>query len=218
MAQGWQGSYTRYKGFFLNISELYKKRLDLRSFLEVILSLFTIIIFLLFALKPTAITIINLLQQIKEKKATLSSLSQKVTDLQTVQGIIQKNQNNIENIDISIPSLPNPDVLSKQIEGIASKNSVSVVDITINPIPLVGKLENKTTLKEIKALPEGLNDMSFSTSIGGKFVNLISFLRDMENMRIAVKIDRLGITSSTEENGVVVITMLISGRVPYIGK
>ena len=82
MALGWRGSYSRYKEFFLNITALYKKKAELRAFLEIILSLSTIIIFLLFALKPTVITIVSLLQQIREKQDTLSGLTQKVSDLQ----------------------------------------------------------------------------------------------------------------------------------------
>ena len=59
MATGWRGQYIRYRGFFLNIVDLYKKRADLRAFLEVILSISTVTIFLLFALKPTMLTIVS---------------------------------------------------------------------------------------------------------------------------------------------------------------
>ena len=97
MALGWRGSYSRYKEFFLNITALYKKKAELRAFLEIILSLSTIIIFLLFALKPTVITIVSLLQQIKEKQATLSGLTQKVSDLQKASSLLQQNRASIQN-------------------------------------------------------------------------------------------------------------------------
>ena len=71
MALGWRGQYYRYKDYFLNIVALYKQRRDLRAFLEVILSLSTVIIFVVFALKPTALTIISLYNEIKVKKDTL---------------------------------------------------------------------------------------------------------------------------------------------------
>ena len=45
MKQGWRGQYYRYRGYFLDILNLYKKRSDLRAFVEVILSLSTITIF-----------------------------------------------------------------------------------------------------------------------------------------------------------------------------
>jgi Tfp pilus assembly protein PilO len=216
MAQNWRGSYTRYKEFFLNISTLYEKRSDVRAFLEIILSLSTVIIFLIFALKPTAITIVDLLQQIKERKETLSALTQKVTDLSTVNGIIQQNQNYIPDIDSAIPTIPNPDVLSEQTEGLAAKNSIEILGISVNQIPLVGSLTNSSTTK-YAPLPENVNEMPFSISVKGSFSNLILFIHDFQNMRIATKIDTLSINSSVSNNGLNIVAV-ISGRVPYIGK
>ena len=215
MAQSWRGSYTRYKGFFLNISALYKKRSDIRAFLEIILSLSTVIIFLIFALKPTAVTIINLLQQIKERKATLSTLTQKVNDLQTAAGIIQQNQNYIPDIDIAVPVSPNPDIFSEQVEGLAVKDTVSILGISINQIPLIGDLTSKGTGKYMP-LPDGANEMPFSVSIKGNFSDIISFIHDFGNMRIATKVDTLSINSSTSDSGLTIVAV-ISGRVPYLG-
>ena len=108
MAQGWRESYYRYKEFFLNISALYKQKADLRAFLEIVLSITTVIVFLLFALKPTALTIINLLQQISEKRQTLAALTQKVTDLQTASTLLDQNQNILPDIDNAVPTYPTP--------------------------------------------------------------------------------------------------------------
>jgi len=215
MAQGWRGSYTRYKGFFLNISALYKKRPDIRAFLEVILSLSTITVFLLFALKPTAVTIINLLQQIKERKETLSVLTQKVNDLEKVSDIIQQNQNYIPDINIAIPNAPNPGIFSEQVEGLAAKNTVNIFGISINHVPLVGDLTNKDTTK-YTPLPDSTNEMPFSVSVSGKFLNVISFIHDFTGMRIATKIDTLNINSSLSDKGLTIVA-IISGRVPYTG-
>jgi len=215
MAQSWRGSYTRYKGFFLNISALYKKRPDIRAFLEIILSLSTVTVFLLFALKPTAVTIINLLQQIKERKETLSVLTQKVDDLQTASNIIQQNQNYIPDINIAIPDAPNPDIFSEQVEGLAAKNTVNILGISVNHVPLVGDLTNKDTTK-YTPLPDSANEMPFSVSIEGGFSGIISFIHDFDNMRIATKIDTLNINSSIGEKGLTIVA-IISGRVPYLG-
>jgi hypothetical protein len=216
MTQSWRGPYTRYKEFFLNISALYEKRPDVRAFLEIILSLSTVIIFLIFALKPTAITIVDLLQQIKERKETLSALTQKVTDLKTVNTIVQQNQDYISDIDSAIPAIPNPDILSEQIEGLAAKNSIEILGISVNQIPLVGDLTNKSATK-YTPLPENVNEMPFSLSLRGGFSNLILFIHDFQNMRIATKIDTLSINSSVSNNGSTVVAV-ITGRVPYLGK
>lgn len=216
MAQGWRGSYIRYREYFLNITASYKKRPDIRAFLEVILSLSTITIFLIFALKPTAITIIDLLQQIKERRATLSVLTQKTADLEKANVTIQQNQNYIPDIDIAIPSAPSPNIFSEQVEGLASKDSVDILGITINKIPIVGDLTNKTPGKYMP-LPAGANEMPFSVSVKGNFASVILFIRDFQNMRTTSKIDTLNINSSISDSGLTIVA-IISGRAPYMGK
>lgn len=216
MALGWRSSYTRYREFFLNIAALYKKRADLRAFLEIILSLSTITIFLLFALKPTVLTIINLLQQIKEKQTTLSALTLKVNNLQTAGNLLQQNENAIPAIESAVPVVPNPDALSGQVLGLAAKDSTEVLGISVNQITLIGTSTTKTT-SEFKPLPGGAKEMPFSISVRGSFSNLISFINDFENLRITTKIDTLGVSSSVTDKGLVIVAV-ISGRVPFLGK
>jgi hypothetical protein len=216
MPSGWRGSYTRYREFFLNISALYKKRADLRAFLEVILSLTTIIIFLLFALKPTAITIIDLIQQIKTKQATLAALTQKVNNLQIASGLLQQNQNFIPDIDTAVPSFPKPDVLSQQVLGLAAKDSVEMPSFAVNQVSLVGIYAN-IGASEFGPLPGNAMEMPFSLSVRGTYPNLISFIKDLENLRTSVKIDSLSIGSSATDNGLVIVAV-ISGREPFLGK
>ena len=214
MASGWRESYYRYREFFLNITALYKQKADLRAFLEIVLSMTTVIVFLLFALKPTALTIISLLQEISEKRQTLASLTQKVSDLQTASTLLQKNQNYIADIDNSVPDIPNPDVLSKQIEGIASGNSVTLLGISVNQVTLVGTTPTRKT-PGVTPLPGNANEMPFSLSVEGSYSNLLGFISSFENLRIAVKIDSLAITSSLSDKGRVIVAV-ISGRVPYV--
>lgn len=215
MALGWRGSYARYKEFFLNIAALYKKKAELRAFLEIILSLSTITIFLLFALKPTAITIISLLQQIKEKQATITGLTQKVSDLQKASDLLQQNQASVQNINIAVPTLAKPNILAGQVLGLAAKNSVDILSFSINQITLVGTSVSKN-YSDFKPLPGDAKEMPFSVSVRGSYPNLIAFIKDFEKLRIATKIDTLGISSSVTEKGLTIVTV-ISGRTPFLG-
>ncbi|MCX6704994.1 MAG: hypothetical protein NT162_01510 [Candidatus Woesebacteria bacterium] len=214
MVLGWRGSYARYKEYFLDISALYKKRADLRAFLEIILSLSTITVFLLFALKPTAITIIDLLQQIKEKQAALSGLTKKVNDLRVASGLLQQNQALIPDINIAVSTLAKPNILAGQVLGLSAKNSVDILGFSVNQITLVGVTTNKST-PEFKPLPGNAKEIPFSISIRGTFPNLISFIKDFENLRISPMMDTLGINSSVTDKGLVIVAV-ISGRVPFL--
>jgi len=214
MALGWKGSYTRYREFFLNIAELYKKKADLRAFLEIILSLSTIIIFLLFALKPTVITIVDLLQQIKQKESTLSALTQKVSDLQKAAGLLQQNQAFIPNINIAVSSLAKPNILAEQILGLSAKDSVEILGFSIDQINLVGPSLKKSG-SDSKPLPGDSREMPFSISIKGAYPNLTAFMNDIEELRIMIKIDSYTVSASSTEKGLTIVAVM-SGRVPFL--
>lgn len=215
MAYGWREQYNRYRGFFLNIVNLYKQRADLRAFTEVILSITTIVIFLLFALKPTALTIISLVKEINEKKETVASLDQKITNLQRARAVYTQNQNTIQGLEVAVSSRPSPDTISNQIVGLSAKNSVDVLGVSVGQIVLAGESQSVRVNRDLVPLPENAMEMALSLSILGDYQNLISFVRDFENLRISSKIDQVGIGSS-ETEGERVIVALISARVPYI--
>lgn len=207
----------RYREFFLDITNLYKQRPDLRAFIEVILSISTITMFLLFALKPTALTIIDLVKEINEKKAVVSKLDQKISDLQVARNLLNQNQSLIPYLDTAIETLPKPDIVSKQIMGLASKDSVSVSGLSIGQVILVGKDTSARRISEFKPLPGDAREMAISINVQGDYAALSTFARDFENLRITTKIDTLEISTSTSSQGSVIVA-LISGRVPFTGE
>jgi len=216
MATGWRSSYYRYKEVFLNVSALYKKRADLRAFLEIVLSIVAVIIFLLFALKPTALTIISLVQQIKEERSTLASLTQKVSDLQKAKTLLTQNQRYLGNIDIAVATSPNPDIFAKQVGGVAAKDGVSLVGLTMDNIVLVGTPKKTSSSQDVVPLPNNSYEIAYSIVIKGSYPNIESFLKDLENIRVISRIDSMTVTSSTGDAGRVIVAV-ISGRIPFVG-
>ena len=216
MATGWKSSYFRYRELFLNVATLYKKRLDLREFLEIILSIAVIIIFSVFAIKPTALTIINLLNQIKAEKQTVAELNKKIDSLGKASILLSQYGGSLDNINIAVASAPFPDVFSKQMQGLAAKNGVSLTGLSINEIVLVGDQKATKGSKEFKALPENANEMEYSINIRGSYVGISSFVKDLENLRVVSTLDVLKISSSVNDSGRVIVAV-ISGRVPYLG-
>lgn len=217
MALGWRGQYIRYRGFFLNILELYKRRANLRAFLEVILSISTIVIFITFALRPTVLTIISLNREIKEKKVTLAALNEKGNNLLLAFTVLSQNEGVIPDIDTAVATSPNPEVISKQILGIASKNSVTLLGLSIGEVNLVGQdSKAKKPSEDLKPIPNA-SEMPISISIKGDYPSIEAFARDMENLRTVVKIDTFGINASVTEIGTTIVGV-ITGRVPFTGK
>jgi cell division protein FtsB len=217
MATGWREQYFRYKDFFLNIVSVYKQRRDIREFLELILSLSTVIIFVIFALKPTALTIISLYNQIQTKRATLNSLNQKISDLQKANSVFNQNQNFVPDIDAAIFTSPEPDTISKQILGLSSKDSIDLLGVSIGQVLLVGKNPTAKNSSDLTPLPENALSMPVSISFRGSYPNLLAFIKDLENLRIPIKIDSLTISSSQTQAGSTIVGV-ITARVPYLGQ
>lgn len=217
MAVGWRGQYLRYREFYLNILAIYKQRADLRAFLEIVLSLTTIIIFLIFALKPTALTIISLYGQIQEKQKTAAGLDKKISDLQVASGVFAGDQSLIPDVDLAVSGSPQPDLLAKQIQADAAKNSVSILGISVGETVISGAVPAKKSSSEVKPLPGGAKEMPISISAKGDYPALSSFLKDIENFRTIINLDSVVITASVSEGGRVIVAV-ISGRVPFLGQ
>jgi len=215
MAAGWRNQYLRYRELLLNIVALYKQKRDLKIFLEILLSLATISIFGIFALKPTLLTISELIKEIQGKEDTLAQMNQKITNINIAENLFSQEPEKISIIKSAIPENPDPQSFVRQIEGVAGKDSINILGISMGETTLVGKQNTKPT-NENSPLPQGALGLGFSISVSGNYSNLTSFLTDFQNLRRMVKIDNLGINSSTTEKGQVII-MIISGRTPYLG-
>lgn len=217
MQTGWKKDYTRYKDFFLNVLNAYNNKPNLKIYLELFLSLTTIVAFSIFAIRPTLLTIIQLTKEIKDKEQTVSKLDTKIKNLQIANSIIQSKPEDIKFINDAIPTFSNPETLIKQIEILATENSVQTIGFSLSDISIIGKSSNqkKTTTDAIKKLAEESEEFPFTISVAGSYQSLHSFLRSIENLRRPVKIDNISISSNSQDLEKKLI-MTISARVPYI--
>jgi len=218
MAISWRKDYIRYKTHFFNILDEYKQKEDLKMFTEILLSLATISLFGVFALKPTFVTIAQLSKDIKTKEETISKMDVKINNLQRAQVILTEEATKISNLKIAISDSPEPDILIRQIEGITAKNSVSVLGISIDALNLKGNKEvnNSTSSEKINLLPNQAMGVNFSISAGGNYSSLLSFVQDFENLIIPIKFDSLGFNISKSQDGNA-LTVAFSGKKPYLG-
>lgn len=218
MQSGWKKDYTRYKDFFLNVVAAYNNKPDLKIYLELFLSLVTIVAFSIFAIRPTLLTIIQLTKEINDKEETVSKLSQKIRDLQTANNILQSRTEDIKYISEAIPSASTPDNLIKQIESLINENQVQTISFSTSNIDFIGK--NQSTAKKSdgqKELALDAMEVPFTLSVTGPYQNLYNLISSIENMRRPVKVDSISINSNKlDENKKLIMT--IAGRVPYIYK
>ena len=215
MAMGWRKDYLRYRSYFLNIVNLYKRRPDLKTFLELILTLAAISFFAFFALKPTLLTVIELLKEIEAKEETVSKMNTKIQNLQEAQVLYIQEEARIELLKTAVPDKPVPDLFVRQVEGLATSFPVNLLGITIGEVTLLGEEKEQRAKEELQPLPEESKGITFSISIAGGYQGVADFLSALEDMRRPVKIDALNILSPKLEETQNLV-LVVSGRTPYL--
>ncbi len=216
MALGWRKSYYRYREYFLNIYEIYKKRPDLKMFLEVLLTLATISFFLVFALRPTALAITELLEEIEAKEEIASNLDTKIQNLQSAQDNYSSEESTIELLESAVPVGPQPELAVRQFEGLTRDTGVTMLGFNIGEAVLVGTLsERQKRQNDEEPLPQDSQGITFSMSVTGQYSALENFLTKLGSMRRPIKIDSLSVTSSETSEGNTIV-LVVSGRLPFI--
>ena len=214
MALTWKKEYTRYRSFFMNIYRIYKTRPDVKMFLEIVLSLFTISFFTLVALRPTALTITQLLDDIKTKQDIADRLDAKIENIKTAQNVLSQAGTRTNVITDALPDSPSPDTFARQIEGIAKNRGIRVNNLVVDETVLIGQQRQVQRNEELENLPDGTGEVIFSLNAVGGYDSLTTFLTDLENLRRLVKIDHAIINIAELEEGRL-LTMSITGRIPY---
>jgi Tfp pilus assembly protein PilO len=185
-------------------------------FLEVLLSLATVSIFAVFAIRPTLITIAELYKEIQGKKTTLAQLDEKIENLAAAQANYESQKDTISILDTAIPAEPKPDSFIRQLEGAIGQNTLEILAINVQGTTLLGVPKAEGAAVENAApLPGNANGLTFSLNTTSSYPFLATFLEDLERLRRPVKIDALSFSSSESETGTQ-LNLVVSGRTPYL--
>ncbi|KKU21916.1 MAG: hypothetical protein UX34_C0036G0002 [Candidatus Woesebacteria bacterium GW2011_GWF1_46_13] len=209
MALGWRKEYLRYREYFLNVLTIYKQKEDLRMFLEIFLSLATVSL--------TLVTIAALLTEINSKEEIVAKLDTKIQNLSTAQTLLDQEITRLPLIEEAIPQAASPETFVRQFEGLAAKNGVNLLGVSLGQVTLLGEVKKAPPEEGVTPLPEDTLGISFSVSIAGNYSNLLGFLADLEKLRRPLAIDTTGITATETDEGKTLV-ILVSGRAPYIGQ
>lgn len=209
MASPWKKNYSRYRSYFVNTLVHYKKRDDARAYLELLLTSVAIIVFAVFALKPTLTTIGVLSQEISDKEETLGVLNEKIDKLNTAQELLANNEASIKKLDVSIPYLTDSVDLVRQIEGLTVKSEVYVSFFSINQAPLFSNdLESNLTGSNISE-----DSLSFRVGLVGRYKDIVAFIDSVQNLRRPVVIDAAKIEVVNDS---AYLTATLDMHVPYL--
>lgn len=220
MEASWRKEYARYRGFFLNIALVTQKRQDVKMFLEIILTVSTIIIFTVFALKPTLMTIAEVVKEIQYKEEVIAKMDEKLADLNSAQIAANENQEEIALLDTAVPKGADPDILARQIEAGSYGTTASLEGISVEEVVLKGKAKAARTNNDQKALPEGAKSLSLNFSAKGEYLPIKDFLTFIETMRRPLMIDNLSIAAKKADEAIEDVlsslTITVAGQAPYL--
>ena len=97
MQIGWRQKYATSRNLFTKTMASYSQKPSLKAYLEILLSLFTISILGIFAIRPTTITIGKLYNEIKAKEETIKRMDQKIQNLKNADELYTKEKDGRNN-------------------------------------------------------------------------------------------------------------------------
>lgn len=185
---------------------MWDKQPDLRAYIGILLSLFAISFFSIFALRPTLVTIGEIVAQIRTQKEVNASLEQKIKSLQLAQANWRKITADLPLIDQALPELPAPQNFARQTEAVAAKQNVLLKDLSLGKVSLLGDTSS------------GLQLFPFSFTVQGEPARVFSFLSNFESSRLALVWQTVTIGKKAKTEGQETGTQLnltVSGGVAY---
>lgn len=217
MATPWKSQNQFYRKYMFDLMKTYRGRPDLQIFTEIILSLIAVIIFGVFAIKPTFVTVATLITDISEKERVIAILDEKIQNLSTAQNEFQTNSEALSLLDKSIAREPLPAHYIRQVEAAAALHSVKLVHVQTENMNLKGTpvASAATTQADTSTVPfpEDAIPAALSFTISGDFQNLEAFAKTLEELRMPLAIVR---TSIITDEITKTLDMIIRGKLAYV--
>lgn len=157
----------------------------------------TIVLFAVFAIRPTLITITELLKEIEDRQAVKEVLDQKVAALATAQAEYVSVQTSLPLVEAGLPSQHNLDVLAAQVEGVASSLGTPLDSIQMSSIILNEAGDVLLSPEEIEA--GGLAVLPFTVNLTASFEELDAFLDRLTNMERVIVSESINIDEDSQQ-------------------
>lgn len=182
--------------------------------LALVLSLFVMAVFIVFALRPTILSIVTLQKTIAESKKTLTQLDAKVKSLQVAANQLEKLKPSLPSINASIPNEgANYSPLTQDLEVLALQSGVKIESESLGPTLLFSRI--LSPFKPDKK--QTVVALAFTARVTGSYPAIDTFLSGLLTMERIVSLDNATITrevgTKTTSAGV---SLNVSGSAYYL--
>lgn len=194
---------ARYQNYLKLLRATIEQREDVKLYLELLLTLFAISFFALFAIRPTLSTIIILTKQISTQEEVATKLDQKIANLKAASAQKERFERNLLTINQSIPDDEAASLAARQLETLAIKENVNLLDMSLTSE--VSPANNKNDSKNLLV----------SLSASGEPQRIIEFISQTGNMRRPILWETLTV-SGKPTGAATTLDASFTGKVPFL--
>lgn len=169
-----------------------------RTYVELTLTLVTLIVLGLFAINPTLSTITELKKEIEDSTFVNQSLTQKISSLSQLQQLYTQLTPDLPRVMAAIPDQPDTPHLMGQLQTIAENNNVTISSFQSSAVEIIQK-----SLSPLR------NDFSYTVTINaeGTYNNIERFLGQVSTFDRIVSIEALTISVNPKNKSTLLISM-----------
>ncbi|MBI2335064.1 type 4a pilus biogenesis protein PilO [Candidatus Daviesbacteria bacterium] len=176
-----------------------------KTYGPVILTILTMTVFIIFAIKPTIETILVLQQKRADADKIVAQINEKAENLAKGKENYQRlNQSTKDKIQQAIPDTINLKSLIQTLEQSARTYEASISALQIQPLTLIATNEN----------PENkLQEVSFTFNTEGSYQTLTAILQDLISGNRLISVDKITLNRPSEGKNLI---MSISGKAFFL--
>ena len=137
LQQNYKLEYTRYRHYFHRLWIFYQKPM-VKISSALLMTLFTIIFFAAFAIRPTLVTVAELIKKIDDQKQVLDSMKKKSAALASAQQDYLYAQDTLALLNTALPQDEEIPAFIKMIEGTAAYHQLALTAFTLGDITYAG--------------------------------------------------------------------------------
>lgn len=184
----YQLNYTRYKHYYRQIWKFYQKPV-VKVSSALLLTLFTIIFFAIFAIKPTLVTVAELLKTINDQEEVLTKLKQKAAALASAQEEYSLNRLGIERLNQAVPEDKYIQELIMHLEAVAATHNLVIDSMSFEDFDY-GKT---ATLPDTVTLP-------FTLATSADYNTLKAFLTELVRLPRFLSVQSINFNQQDEDS------------------
>lgn len=178
------------------------------SYIETTASITLIVVFLVAAISPTAVTIAKLVGEIKSKEEVTAAMKVKIENLLEAQSNFSTAQNNYYSITSFLPEDPQYHQVVQTTIGCAQlAGNVKVDSVSFHTVTGENKSLGSTLTGKEKVFWEEVQTVGFDTQTQISWRNFLDWLNYMENARRFLFVKNVSIRQDAKQKEIVLATL-----------